>query len=102
TIERLASVFSLAAGDAGLRARLHWDNGVLCERPAPDAPGLTLERDCPQEVWFSCPVRGGFGSFLGEVLINAIRHGRPGSTPAVRIALDRVRREVLFAVENPL
>ncbi|HSS49887.1 MAG TPA: hypothetical protein VLX28_13200 [Thermoanaerobaculia bacterium] len=102
TIERLASVFSLAAGDADLRARLHWDNGVLCERPDPEAPVLTLEIDWPQEVWFSCPVRGGFGFFLGEVLINAIRHGRPGSTPAVRIALDRVRRELVFEVENPL
>src|SRR6185312_3071647 len=89
TIERLASVFSLAAGDADLRARLHWDNGVLSERPDPAAPVLTLEMDWPEELWFSCPVRGGFGFFLGEVLINAIRHGRPGSTPAVRIALDR-------------
>jgi PAS domain-containing protein len=102
TIERLASVFSLAAGDADLRARLHWDNGVLSERSDPAAPVLTLEMDWPQELWFSCPVRGGFGFFLGEVLINAIRHGRPGSTPAVRIALDRVRRELRFEVENPL
>jgi two-component sensor histidine kinase len=45
-------------------------------------------------------VRGGFGFFLGEVLINAIRHGRPGSTPALRIALDRVRRELTFEVGN--
>jgi PAS domain-containing protein len=102
TIDRLASVFSLAAGDADLRARLHWDNGVLSERPDPAAPVLTLEMDWPEELWFSCPVRGGFGFFLGEVLINAIRHGRPGSTPAVRIALDRVRRELCFEVENPL
>jgi two-component sensor histidine kinase len=45
-------------------------------------------------------VRGGFGFFLSEVLINAIRHGRPGSMPRVRIALDRVRRELVFEVEN--
>jgi hypothetical protein len=102
TVERLGSIFSLAAGDADLRARLHWDNGVLSERPDPAAPVLTLEMDWPEEVWFSCPVRGGFGFFLGEVLINAIRHGRPGSTPAVRIALDRVRRELVFEIENPL
>ncbi len=102
TIERLASVFSLAAGDADLRARLHWDNGVLCERADPAAPVLTLEMDWPEELWFSCPVRGGFGFFLGEVLINAIRHGRPGSTPAVRIGLDRVRRELVFEIENDL
>jgi PAS domain-containing protein len=102
TIERLASVFALAAGDADLRARLHWDNGVLSERPDPAAPVFTLEMDWPEDLWFACPVRGGFGFFLGEVLINAIRHGRPGSTPALRISLDRVRRELLFEVENDL
>lgn len=102
TIERLASVFTLAAGDADLRARLHWDNGVLCGRSDSAAPIMALEMDWPEDLWFSCPVRGGFGFFLGEVLINAIRHGRPGSTPAVRISLDRVRRELCFEVENPL
>jgi len=58
--------------------------------------------DWPEDLWFACPVRGGFGFFLGEVLINAIRHGRPGSTPALRIAFDRVRRELVFEVENDL
>ena len=81
TLESLAAVFSLAARDADLRTRLHWDNGVLCLRPDPQAPVFTLEIDWPEEYWFACPVRGGFGFFLGEVLINAIRHGRPGSTP---------------------
>ncbi|HEX9943614.1 MAG TPA: hypothetical protein VGG03_16500 [Thermoanaerobaculia bacterium] len=102
TIERLQSVFTLAAGDADLRTRLHWDNGVLCDRPDPQAPVFTAEIDWPDEYWFACPVRGGFGFFLGEVLINAVRHGRPGSTPELRISLDRVRREFSFAVENAL
>jgi hypothetical protein len=102
TLDRLESVFALAARDADLRARLHWDNGVLSERPDPAAPVFTVEMDWPPELWFACPVRGGFGFFLGEVLINAIRHGRPGSTPALRIAFDRVRRELTFEVENDL
>ncbi len=100
TVAGLQSVFALAARDAGLRTRLHWDNGVLCKRPAPDAPVFTAEIDWPEEYWFACPVRGGFGYFLAEALINAIRHGRPGSTPRLRIALDRVRRELLFEIEN--
>jgi two-component sensor histidine kinase len=75
---------------------------VLSERSDPEAPVFTVEIDWPEDHWFACPVRGGFGFFLGEVLINAIRHGRPGSTPAVRIALDRVRRELLFEIENDL
>jgi PAS domain-containing protein len=102
TLESLQSVFALAARDADLRSRLHWDNSVLCSRPAPDAAVFTCETDWPAEFWFTCPVRGGFGFFLGEVLINAIRHGRPGSTPSLRVSLDRVRRELVFEVENEL
>jgi hypothetical protein len=95
-------VFALAATDADLRTRLHWDNGVLSGRSGSQAPVFTIETDWPEDHWFACPVRGGFGFFLGEVLINAIRHGAPGSTPALRIALDRVRRELRFEVENDL
>ncbi len=102
TIARLQTVFALAAGDADLRTRLHWDNGVLSERKDPGAPVFTAGIDWPEDHWFACPVRGGFGFFLGEVLINAIRHGAPSSTPALRIALDRVRRELRFEVENDL
>ncbi|HEV2854614.1 MAG TPA: hypothetical protein VHC97_17595 [Thermoanaerobaculia bacterium] len=102
TIEGLQSVFALAARDADLRTRLHWDNGVLSERPDLETPVFTMDMDWPGEFWFTCPVRGGFGFFVGEVLINAIRHGRPGSTPSLRISLDRVRRELVFEVENDL
>jgi PAS domain-containing protein len=100
TLESLAAVFSVVARDADLRTRLHWDNGVLSLRPDRQAPVFTLEIEWPEEYWFACPVSGGFGFFLGEVLINAIRHGRPGSTPSLRITLDRVRRELAFVVEN--
>ncbi|MEA2691087.1 MAG: hypothetical protein QOJ16_474 [Acidobacteriota bacterium] len=102
TLDSLAAVFSLAARDTGLRTRLHWDNGVLSLRADPEAPVFTMEIDWPEEYWFTCPVRGGFGFFLGEVLINAIRHGRPGSTPALRVSLDPIRRELTFEVENEI
>jgi PAS domain-containing protein len=102
TVERLAAVFSLAAADAELRTRLRWDNGVLSARSPGAAPVFSSEIDWPEDFWFAVPVRGGFGFFLGEVLINAIRHGRPGSTPALRVTLDRVRRELCFEVENEL
>ncbi len=102
TLEGLQNVFALAARDADLRTRLHWDNGVLSDPSDPAAPVLAVDLDWPGDLWFTSPVRGGFGFFLGEVLINAIRHGRPGSTPAVRISFDRVRRELVFEVENDL
>jgi PAS domain-containing protein len=101
TLERLQSVFARVAADADLRCRLHWDNGVLCAPPeASAAAPFTVEMDWPDTYWFPCPVRGGFGYFLTEVLVNAVRHGRPGSVPAVRIAVDRARKEVVFEVEN--
>jgi PAS domain-containing protein len=100
TLDRLQMTFALAARDLDLRTRLHWGNGVLAERPDPEAPIFTLQLDWPSAYAFSCPVRGGFGFFLTEILVNAMRHGRPGSTPTVRIALDRVRRELELAVDN--
>ena len=63
-------------------------------------PVFVTEIDWPADRWFSSPVRGGFGFFLGEVLINTVRHGRPGSTPFVHVAYDRLRRELAFEVEN--
>ncbi|HEY7213095.1 MAG TPA: PDC sensor domain-containing protein, partial [Thermoanaerobaculia bacterium] len=43
TLDGLQGVFALAARDADLRTRLHWDNGVLCARPGPQAPVFTAE-----------------------------------------------------------
>lgn len=101
TFERLASVLEAAAADAELRSRLHWDNGTLAGRPH-GGPCFRFELDWPEGFWLPCPVRGGFGFFLSEVLANAVRHGRPGTTPRLSIALDRVRRELAFEVCNEL
>jgi two-component sensor histidine kinase len=50
----------------------------------------------------TCPVRGGFGLFVGELITNAVRHGRPGTQPRVRITCDRVRRELTLLIENAI
>ncbi len=117
TIDSWQAVLARVRGDAELRSRLHWDNGVLAaaqaaERAAgaarqappslPEAAGevLSVRIDWPEDFWFAAPLRGGFGFFLGEVVVNAIRHGRAGSVPRLEITLDPVRRELLFAVEN--
>lgn len=100
TLARFAAVFAGVREDAELRSRLHWDNGALAALPADGGAALELAVDWPEEHWFTCPVRGGFGFFLGELLTNAVRHGRPGTRPRVAIVLDRVRRELVFTVEN--
>ncbi|HXO29601.1 MAG TPA: hypothetical protein VOA80_19780 [Thermoanaerobaculia bacterium] len=102
TIDGWRTVFARVRADPRLRSRLHWDNGTLAEPPPATLAVLDARIDWPDAYWFASPVRGGFGFFLGEVLINAVRHGRPGTVPSVAITLDPVRRELLFAVENEL
>ena len=102
TVESFRSIFERVRADARLRSRLHWDNGVLAARPPDGSEALRARIDWPDDYWFAAPLRGGFGFFLGEVLINAVRHGRPGSVPAIAITLDPVRRELLFEVVNDL
>jgi len=98
TLSALQRVFALAASDPGLRSSLHWDNGVLASPPSGDIPAVSL--DWPPEVWFPLPVRGGFGLFLEEMLVNAVRHGRPGTIPRLAVSHDPGRAELLFEAEN--
>jgi PAS domain-containing protein len=98
TLSALQRVFALAAADSGLRSSLHWDNGVLSSSSDTQIPSIHL--DWPPEVWFPLPVRGGFGLFLEEVLVNAVRHGRPGTVPRLAVSYDPGRAELLFEVEN--
>jgi hypothetical protein len=99
TLDRLTSVLGLVREDRDLRSRLHWDNGTL-SADAPGAAVLDTRIDWPSEFAFTSPVRGGAGMFIGEVIANAVRHGRPGSVPRVEITCDAVRREIHFRVEN--
>jgi hypothetical protein len=97
TISRLIDVFTLASTNRDLRARLHWSNGVLS---APTVSPLEVHVDWPDAIVISCPVRGGFGVFIGELLTNAIRHGTPGRPPRLEITFERVRRQLQFRITN--
>lgn len=102
TIDRVVEVFDLARRDRDLRARLHWSNGVLSAPAVTAAHGAVVDVhiDWPASVVIGCPVRGGFGVFAGELLVNAIRHGSPGSVPRLDVVFDRVRRELQFCLTN--
>jgi hypothetical protein len=98
TLARLTAVLAIVRSDRELRSRLHWDNGTLSA--GADRPVLDVRLDWPADLQFTSPVRGGVGMFLGEVVTNAVRHGRSGTTPVVDIRGDAVRREIIFRVEN--
>ena len=98
TLERFQQIFAIVRDDAELRSRLHWDNGVLSEPAAGDP--FELRFGWRDTHLFTSPVRGGVGLFFEEALVNAMRHGLPGSRPRVEVELDPVRRELLCRIEN--
>ena len=100
TLAALDRVFARVAADPDLRSSLCWDNGALARSTGSAGDVLSLSFDWPATFWFPMPVRGGFGLFLEEVLVNAVRHGRPGSVPRLGLFVDRGRRELLCEVEN--
>jgi len=98
TLSSLEQIFTAARRDPDLRARLGWTNGPLSH--AGHARPFEVAMEWPPEFETTLPVRGGLGFFLTEVLSNAMRHGAPGSAPRVSIRCDRVKKELVFAVEN--
>ncbi|CAM2067629.1 hypothetical protein SCOR_19760 [Sulfidibacter corallicola] len=99
TLQRAYEVFDVVRDDTGLRAQLHWNNGVLADAE-PEGTAFEARLDWPETHLLAMPVRGGLGFFLHEVLVNAIRHGCPGDVPLLRIYLDPIRNQFQFSVEN--
>jgi hypothetical protein len=99
TLARLAQILRFVRDERDLRARLHWGNGTLSQ-PSPDGRVLDTAIDWPPAFEITVPVRGGVGLFLAEVVANAVRHGRPGTVPRLEVRADRVRRELVFQIEN--
>ena len=101
TLDRWQAILATVGADRGLRARLHWDNGVLAS-PRPDGRIFEVNVDWPESLQFTTPVRGAFGLFVGEVIANAVQHGAPATLVDVSVYCDRVRRELVFDVTNSL
>jgi len=98
TLGSLERIFADVRSDTDLRARLGWANGPLA--PGGSRQPFAMAIDWPEEFEMTLPVRGGLGFFLTEVLSNAMRHGAAGSVPNVMIHCDRVKRELVFGVDN--
>lgn len=105
TVARLTYIFGIVARDADLRLQLHWHNGALAgllEADNGDEDYQTIETHIqwPENVCVTCPVAGGFGFFLSEIMVNAIRHGKPGQRPKLEIKYNLRRKELVFHMSN--
>lgn len=107
TVANYNDLFETVANDRHLREQLHWNNGTVSaskesvERPANTAGGLIQTQfDWSEDSCFAVPRDGVFGFFLSEALINAVRHGQPGTQVDFNIAENRVRNELTFTITN--
>lgn len=92
-------LFARVEADPRLRAQLHWNNGTLARPIAGEIVEAWI--DWPDEYRVTTPIEGLFGYFVGEVLVNAIKHGTPGLAIALEVDIDRARRELCVRVRNP-
>jgi hypothetical protein len=93
-------VFTVVGRDPPLRAQLHWDNGTLASAIAGGEAVVKAWIDWPEDYRLTTPAEGLFGYFLGEVLVNAIKHGAPGVPIEFDADLDRARHELCIRVRN--
>jgi hypothetical protein len=92
-------IFSLVAAAPKLRAQLHWDNGSLSMALSNREP-VRAWVDWPESYRLTAPADGVFGYVIGEILINAIKHGAPGLPIELEADIDRARRELSVRVRN--
>jgi hypothetical protein len=83
TLDNYTALFSAVAQSFPLRKELDWTNGTL-SRPTGDDV-LKVALDWPSGAVIPCALPGAVGFVLGEALINAVRHGKPGTVPQVTI-----------------
>ncbi len=93
-------IFDVVAGDPGLRAQLHWNNGTLAKAKAEGEAWVKVWIDWPEEWRVTAPTEGLFGYVLGEALVNAVKHGAPGVPVELDVDLDRGRRQLCLRVRN--
>lgn len=85
-----------------LRARLHWNNGILAGGRPGERSAIDTTLDWPPDVLLPMPEDGVFGYVLGELVTNAIKYGPPGQDVSVVADWDPVRRQLHFSVSNAL
>ena len=107
TVANYNDLFKIVANDRHLREQLHWNNGTVSTANSTsdhfsDSPEglIQMQLDWSEDSCFAVPRDGVFGFFLSEALINAVRHGAPGSKVNFSITENRVRNELTFSITN--
>lgn len=102
TVYKFRSLFELAASDRTIREQLHWNNGTLSGNDALADRNAMIEMNLEwsDEFVFQIPIDGSFGFFIGEALVNGVRHGSPGSTLRLSVDHDATRGELFFKLTN--
>lgn len=99
-LAKYTEIFTIVAADPTLRAQLHWNNGTLAASLPAGEPPLRSWVDWPDSHRLTMPADGLFGYLLGELLVNAVKHGSPGVAVEIEVDLDRARRELVICVRN--
>ena len=101
TIARHEQALRATAADRKLREKLHWNNGIVSNVSSADTTDIILaDLKWSRESGFAVPQNGVIGFFIGEVLVNAVRHGSPGSKIQFRVNENRIRNQLDFEVTN--
>jgi hypothetical protein len=99
-LAQLQHIFVVVGRDPTLRAQLHWNNGTLASPIPAGETAVKVWIDWPEDYRLTTPAEGLFGYFLGEALINAIKHGAAGVPIELDVDLDRARHELCIRVRN--
>lgn len=103
TLALLRDLFESMRGDLKSRGKMQWKDCVLTNDPVefPDLFEVTI--DWPEMYYVETPKAGLLGFAVGELLVNAIRHGAPRTVPRLDVTCSAgPEPKLTLTVENRL
>ncbi len=102
TVDLCKALFAAASADEDIRRSLNLVNGTLSGSRDGNASFELQQTAWPEGAYIRVSMKGALGFFLGEGLRNAIRHGKPGTTPKMTITVDGSLQFVRFEIRNEI
>jgi len=102
TVDLCMELFAAVAADEATRRDLDLGNGTLFGCRENNAPFQVQRFEWPERAHLHVPIEGALGFFLAEGLRNAVRHGKPGTTPVLIVASDALSEFLRFEIRNEL